>query len=265
MSGLIFNERSIELAPNPAKARAWIETFAELLACIEERCTGSAGNLPPAERLIPELRFSEAIYSTPVLPSCPYYIFLCNHPDPDERGKILRWLDRGEYLEQSGTLQGLNPVDTALHGAGICLAEQERQFTLSLASPSGIPERLPAPSGPVLNVATADVWENHLPELAQSRCLRRNYENTGQHNPHSGRFRGHGSQTSLLPSDAEPLYRQAIPEDFQATTWWARDAQGDYHRYQQHSTFTVHWNGSTAGPRAMRVADIPKKVRDALR
>jgi len=75
------------------------------------------------------------------------------------------------------------------------------------------------------------------------------YTNPGHHDPTSPNFRGGGAgKTSTLPRNAEELYAHAIPEP-DGQTWWARDQNGVYHRYQGGRGQPVHWNGSSASPR----------------
>ena len=52
--------------------------------------------------------------------------------------------------------------------------------------------------------------------------------------------------SSHLPDNAEALYRHAIPSVAQngRVTWWARDKDGTYHRFQG-SNGETHWNGSS--------------------
>jgi len=68
------------------------------------------------------------------------------------------------------------------------------------------------------------------------------YENPGHHDPSSPKFRGGGSMTSKLPSDAEEVYKHAIPTK-DGETWWGRNSEGEYYRYQGENN-VVHWNGS---------------------
>src|SRR5258708_1734191 len=69
------------------------------------------------------------------------------------------------------------------------------------------------------------------------------YTNPGTHDPsHPNFVRGKSS----LPPDATEVYRAAIPDaDACATgnqTWYGRNAQGEYYRYQGRGA--VHWNGT---------------------
>ena len=78
------------------------------------------------------------------------------------------------------------------------------------------------------------------------------YENPGHHDPRSPNFRGQGSRTSILPDDAEEVFRRAIPDPNNPGTWYGRNASGDYYRYQG-SNGRVHWNGTTASERGLQV------------
>ena len=96
------------------------------------------------------------------------------------------------------------------------------------------------------------------------------YEDPGHHTPGSGRFRGGGSQTSVIPADAQAAFdNNAIPDprpQIGPRTWWAEGANGVIYRYQgsYHGDGPpiVHWNGSTATDRGLVV---PKQVREYFR
>ncbi|WP_232533577.1 RHS repeat-associated core domain-containing protein [Salmonella enterica] len=83
------------------------------------------------------------------------------------------------------------------------------------------------------------------------------YENPGHHEPSSGKFRGGGSQTSILPSNAEELYKHAIP-DAEGKHWYAMDKDGVIHRYGNSNDGKAHWNGDTSQNRGV---PVPKEVQ----
>ncbi|WP_369611764.1 RHS repeat-associated core domain-containing protein [Snodgrassella alvi] len=83
------------------------------------------------------------------------------------------------------------------------------------------------------------------------------YENPGHHDPSSGNFRGGGTKTSVLPSDAEKLYEHAIP-DKEGKHWYAIDKDEVIHRYGNSNNGRVHWNGDTSQNRGILV---PKEVK----
>ena len=83
------------------------------------------------------------------------------------------------------------------------------------------------------------------------------YENPGHHDPTSGRFRGDGERTTVLPEDAEEVYRTAIP-DQSGKTWYGRNAHGEYYRYSG-SNGRVHWNGRTESGRGI---EVPRHIRE---
>jgi RHS repeat-associated protein len=83
------------------------------------------------------------------------------------------------------------------------------------------------------------------------------YENPGHHDPLSGNFRGGGAKTSILPSNAEELYKHAIP-DREGKHWYAMDENGVIHRYGNSNNGKVHWNGSTSQNRGIV---LPKEVQ----
>ncbi len=84
------------------------------------------------------------------------------------------------------------------------------------------------------------------------------YVNPGHHDTSSGNFRGHGSKTSKLPADAEEVYNNAIPDPRNPTSWYGRNANGDFYRYKT-SNGEAHWTGSTNSPRGLKVPTYIKK------
>jgi RHS repeat-associated protein len=83
------------------------------------------------------------------------------------------------------------------------------------------------------------------------------YANPGHHDPTSGMFRGGGGRTSVLPGDAEQVYRSAIP-DADGAVWYGRNSNGDTYVYRPTNDGTVHWAGSSSTERGVTV---PKDVR----
>ncbi|EDV4151824.1 hypothetical protein DU258_25025 [Salmonella enterica subsp. enterica] len=84
------------------------------------------------------------------------------------------------------------------------------------------------------------------------------YVNPGHHDPSSPDFRGGGSKTTHLPPDAEEVYRRAVPSDSSGNTWFGRNSEGEFYRYQG-SNGEVHWNGREKSDRGLK---IPKWIRD---
>jgi hypothetical protein len=85
------------------------------------------------------------------------------------------------------------------------------------------------------------------------------YTNPGHHDPTSGHFRGGGSRTTLLPSDAAQVYENAIP-DLDGRNWYGRNADGEIYRYQPNGGNDpgVHWNGRENSPRGL---EVPPYIR----
>ena len=84
------------------------------------------------------------------------------------------------------------------------------------------------------------------------------YVNPGHHDPSSPDFRGGGSKTTHLPPDAEEVYRRAVPSDSSGNSWFGRNSEGEFYRYQG-SNGEVHWNGREKSDRGLKV---PKWIRD---
>lgn len=84
------------------------------------------------------------------------------------------------------------------------------------------------------------------------------YVNPGHHDPSSPDFRGGGSKTTHLPPDAEDVYRRAVPSDSSGNSWFGRNSEGEFYRYQG-SNGEVHWNGREKSDRGLKV---PKWIRD---
>jgi RHS repeat-associated protein len=75
-----------------------------------------------------------------------------------------------------------------------------------------------------------------------------------KHNPNSA---------SPEPNNVKDLFDQSI-EDSRGVRW-AKDSDGTIHRFSRPSNGETHWNGSTAGPNAIREGDIPVEIRRALK
>ncbi|ALL65001.1 RHS repeat-associated core domain [Paraburkholderia caribensis MBA4] len=91
------------------------------------------------------------------------------------------------------------------------------------------------------------------------------YENPGHHDPSSGNFRGGGTgKTSILPSNAEGLYKHAVP-DAEGKHWYALDQSGVVHRYGNSNNGHVHWNGDTSQGRGIPIPPEVKKRIDQMK
>ncbi|WP_339533375.1 RHS repeat-associated core domain-containing protein, partial [Pseudomonas mucidolens] len=86
------------------------------------------------------------------------------------------------------------------------------------------------------------------------------YQNPGHHDPSSGNFRGGGSKTSVLPNNAEQLYKRAIP-DADGKHWYAMDDNGVVHRFGNSNDGNVHWNGDSSQGRGV---PLPPEVKKRL-
>jgi RHS repeat-associated protein len=74
-----------------------------------------------------------------------------------------------------------------------------------------------------------------------------------KHNPNSA---------SPEPNNVQELFDKSIADE--KGVRWAKDTDGTIHRFSAPSNGEVHWNGSTAGPRPIRLSDIPIAIRRAL-
>lgn len=266
---LIFNERSLNAqASSRYAACQLVRKFAHLLREIEPYATDYALTLDEPTRLCPALLYSEEVFSEGIdINGYSMYSWLFDDDEDIELRRLVRgWIDRGELIELSKDFGAL-PVDSVQSfGKGLTLAEYHKKVVLSLPSSDGRVERLSVGTSSILSVPTKESWNENLAEIALGYCVKRRYENPGHHDPASPNFRGRGTTTSVLPELAETLYKAAVPENLNGGTWWARDGLGVYHRFQEHTRFCVHWNGSTdaGAERAIRSADIPSSVRKCL-
>jgi hypothetical protein len=81
------------------------------------------------------------------------------------------------------------------------------------------------------------------------------------HNPkHHKNARG---KSSPEPDNARELFDSAIPSK-DGGAWWAKDANGVFHRFSAASNGQSHWNGSTAGPNAIPMNQVPNLIQKAL-
>lgn len=83
------------------------------------------------------------------------------------------------------------------------------------------------------------------------------YENPGHHQPRHPNLRGGETEkTSILPKNAEDIYKNAIP-DAEGKHWYARSENGEIHRFGNSNNGKAHWNGSSNQGRGVV---IPKEV-----
>ena len=101
-----------------------------------------------------------------------------------------------------------------------------------------------------------------LHKLGRIHGKKPRYTNPGHHDPSSINFRRGGSKTSILPQNAEDIYRVSIP-DVSGTHWYAKSQDGTIHRFGNSNDGTVHWNGSTNSPRGIKVPpEVLKRFAD---
>ncbi|MQT49932.1 Rhs family protein [Pseudomonas helleri] len=90
------------------------------------------------------------------------------------------------------------------------------------------------------------------------------YHNPGHHDLSSGNFRGGGSKTSIIPQNAEQLYKRAIP-DVDGRHWYAMDEDGVIHRFGNSNDGNVHWNGDSSQGRGVPLPPEIEKRFNAMR
>ena len=69
-----------------------------------------------------------------------------------------------------------------------------------------------------------------LHKLGRFHGKKPQYTNPGHHDPSSKNFRGGGSKTSILPQNAEDIYKVSIP-DGSRKHWYAKSQDGTIHRF----------------------------------
>lgn len=103
---------------------------------------------------------------------------------------------------------------------------------------------------------------SNLHKLGRFHGKKPQYTNPGHHDPSSKNFRGGGSKISILPQNAEDIYRVSIP-DGSGKHWYAKSLDGTIHRFGNSNDGTVHWNGSTNSPRGIKVPpEVLKRFND---
>ena len=85
------------------------------------------------------------------------------------------------------------------------------------------------------------------------------YENPGMHDPSSPNF---NSRKTPLPSDAEAVYKKAIPSNATLKTWFGINSEGDIYRYSSNNLGQVHFSGSSSSTQGL---DVPSKVQESFR
>jgi RHS repeat-associated protein len=72
------------------------------------------------------------------------------------------------------------------------------------------------------------------------------------------------NSTNPEPKNAEELWQKSVPDTNGRR--WAKDADGNVHRFSKESNGESHWNGSTSTPvDPINVRDIPNEILKALK
>jgi hypothetical protein len=72
----------------------------------------------------------------------------------------------------------------------------------------------------------------------------------------------HPNSASPEPTNVQELYDESIVDNNGVR--WAKDAEGNLHRFSKPSNGETHWNGSTVGDKPIRTQDIPNYIKKAL-
>jgi len=108
-------------------------------------------------------------------------------------------------------------------------------------------------------VKDVNIWTDPNGLTGRYHGKKPTYENPGHHQPGHPAFRGGGKdKTSIIPKNADQIYRNAIP-DAEGRHWYAMDEAGEIHRFGNSNDGKVHWNGSSKQGRGV---SIPKEVQN---
>ncbi|MES2130515.1 MAG: RHS repeat-associated core domain-containing protein [Pseudomonadota bacterium] len=69
----------------------------------------------------------------------------------------------------------------------------------------------------------------------------------------------HPNSVSPEPKNVDQLYEESIVD--KKGVRWAKDAEGNLHRFSKPSNGEVHWNGSTSGVDPIKPQNIPNEIR----
>jgi len=69
----------------------------------------------------------------------------------------------------------------------------------------------------------------------------------------------HPNSRSPEPRNVNELYQNSV--EAKDGTRWAKDSDGNLHRFNSPSNGQTHWNGSTAGDRPIRPNNIPPEIK----
>jgi hypothetical protein len=72
----------------------------------------------------------------------------------------------------------------------------------------------------------------------------------------------HANSQSPEPENAQELYENSVAD--KNGVRWAKDADGNIHRFSKPSNGETHWNGSTAGSDPIQSQNIPVEIRRLL-
>lgn len=72
----------------------------------------------------------------------------------------------------------------------------------------------------------------------------------------------HPNSTSPEPKNSAELYSKSIPD--KSGVRWAKDVEGNLHRFSKPSNGETHWNGSITGSSPIRSHNIPSEIKREL-
>jgi RHS repeat-associated protein len=70
------------------------------------------------------------------------------------------------------------------------------------------------------------------------------------------------NSASPEPQNAQELFKNSVVD--KNNVRWAKDADGTIHRFSKPSNGESHWNGSTAGPKPIKMNNIPNDILKVL-
>lgn len=87
-----------------------------------------------------------------------------------------------------------------------------------------------------------------------------------KHNKKNMAMSGGSVKGSEEPQNVLDLYKNAIP-DFNSNgkTWWAKDSDGNIHRFQANHNGEIHWNGKANDGNGLSTRDVPNEVLSRFR
>ena len=105
-------------------------------------------------------------------------------------------------------------------------------------------------------------WTKNEPNVKKPKLVPGRHDKLDANGKPNPNYRMRPGDSPEAPSNVKELFDKAVP-DQNGKNWWARDNDGNYHRFSG-TEQEVHWNGSTNTGKGIEIDKIPDYVKDRL-